>query len=1145
MPEGSLSVSIQDLQGALAAVTDLLGAAPEGDGDGSGLAGGAALAAASPSAEIGGIGETLTSLTSGLLDIDTTDLGGIGGLFTTLQNQVQGGPTAALDGFSGLIGAADGAFGGDVLGQLQSALDALRGISASIPEDPGAIVSTLLDQVLRILASLDGPEAQQLNAWAQNLASMHRTLMPLIEQADTLDDPAAAVAEVFRRAMESVLDAFGYREIAGLATKLGAFADGALPEARLQALGGALDGVFAGLGGVQAAVSADFPAFRGSVTTAISGIQSLKAELRPVLGVLHQIIEAPIFQPGALEALLRERLEAALGVRVQQIQRIDDPFNALFDRIDAAIDGVDLSIVRTQLLDFMASTRDTLEQVDIPSLGDLLGERLATVEDSIGQLEQGLTGLLDQIRAWLDGLTGQLDGLTANLGSQGADGRFHYRFEADLRDTLEQARLAVAGDPDDPGAASVAGSLGDIQTRIDQFIGQLTGVLEPVDTAIADAVTTAENGIDTFVGYLEGLQIPELMETLRGKVAEIVDALLPIDFTLVIEPVVGAIDDTSGQLREIDTESLNDLLKEALKVALQVIVEIDFTVTITNPLSDQLAAIKAIPQQALEQLQQRYEQALSLLDGLDPQRLLEALFAAFDVIRDAANALDPAALLAPLDALHAQYLQQPLAQLRPSALLEPASVAFRGATASLDGIDGSALIAPLDGQLQGLKDRVADLDVTGWIDDLSGAVGSVQDRVRGLRPSELLAPLSEQLASLEDVLGRFRPSVLLAPATELAAPLLTLLEDIQQGLIDTLFEMFQAPLRVLDSLEPEALAQRIRDQIDTLLAALRALNLPTRYNQLKGQYFDLTAGVEAQGVEARLALSAHLDPELQLGELMQIYNRSLTALEGLKQNVALPDLGDVYSELRERLLGMLPPYARELLDPETFRRIMRLADPTRFVAELDQRYDALIDRLLPISPAEIGAELDATYDSLLALVDQLDIGPALDQVRDGLDRVKGIVETIRVDFVAGDIDAAIGELRALIDALDPAALAAPLDEIHADLTQVVADTRPSVLLASIGEPLGQLQALLDRVDPRASLAPPLDTAWEAVLGHLAEIDFRVVLSPLVDKLDQLEADFIACLGQTEEAFDRLLGAAQGALSGGGSAGGSISVGGSI
>jgi hypothetical protein len=1148
MPEGSLDASLANLQIALSAVGDVLGVVPEGEGGGSGLgtglAGGAALAGTSPGAQIDEITASLSLQSEGLFSFDPQSVSGLTEVFGSLESLAGGDPGAALDGFSGLITQAGAAFDGEVVGQLQGALAAVRTISEGVPQDRTAIVATLLDQLLRIFSQLDGPEAQQINAWAQNLQQLHRTLMPLIEQVDSADDPAAAVIEVFQRALEAVLKAFGYSDIARLTTQLSSFADGALPAARLDGLSAAIDLAGDTMAGVQASVGGGFPAFRDQVVASADAMLALKHELRPVLRVLRQVTSAPVFQPNALENLLRERIEAALAVRVHEVRRIDDPFNALFDRIDEAVEGVDLSAVRDQMLGFFTRVRDTIEQVQIPSLGDRLEEQLGTVEATVTELEQGITGLLEQIQGHFDQLGGQLRGAAEGVGEFDPDGGFNYRFEDDLRGTLETALLAVGGDPDNPGAASVAGSLGELQTLLEQFIGQLDAVLRPVDDGMAGVAATAVGGIEDFVGFLEGLAIPDLMETLRTEVEAIVDALLPIDFALVVDPVVGAIDDTTEDLRGIDTEALNDMLREALKLALNVIVEIDFTVTISGPLSDQFAAVKALPEQALEQLQRRYEQALSLLDELQPQALLQALFSAFEVIREATDRLDLGPLLAPLDALHAQGLQQPLERLRPSLLLQPAVDAFGQAAAVLDGVDGASLIGPLDEQLQGLKERVAEVDVTAWIDELSAAIERVQQDLGEVRPSLLLQPLTDEFARLEIELDRFRPSLLFQPATELAAPLLALLEDAQQGLIDALFGMFQAPLALLDSLEPEALSGRIEAQIDALIAALRAVDAPARFNRLKGSYFDLNLSVEAEGVEARVALADQLDPQRQLGELMAVYNQSLAALEAVKQNIGLTDLSGLYDELRERLLAMLPPYARELLDPDTFKRIMRLADPTRFLDELDLRFDALKDRLIPIRPADIAVELDAVYDQVLGLVDGLDISASLGRVRASLERIQGLVDGIRVDFVAGDIDAALNDVRALIAALDPATLIAPLDTIHAEVAQVVADTRPSELLSALQGPLDQLQGLVDRVDPRVMLAPPLDEAWAEILALLAEIDFRIVLSPLVDKLDELEAEFIAGLDQTETAFDRMLGAAGSAMSGG-SAGGGISVGGSI
>ncbi|MCB0183252.1 MAG: hypothetical protein KDE31_03260, partial [Caldilineaceae bacterium] len=396
---------------------------------------------------------------------------------------------------------------------------------------------------------------------------------------------------------------------------------------------------------------------------------------------------------------------------------------------------------------------------------------------------------------------------------------------------------------------------------------------------------------------------------------------------------------------------------------------------------------------------------------------------------------------------------------------------------------------------------------------------------------------------LEGELDRFKPSVVFAPVADLATPLLDLLETIQQETIDALFAIFQAPLAVLDRLQPDALTSHIQSQIDAVLAALRTVNFPARYNQLKASYFDFNAAVNAGGVEAKVELAGYVDPDDLLGEVAATYNILIAALEGLKTNVAIPDLSDLYVQMRERLLSLLPPYAQQLLNPETFKRLLRLADPTRFLADLDVRFEAIKAKLLPIRPEEITGELDATYETVLGLVDGLQLDESLNQVKSELTRVQGIVNTLRVDFLAADIQHAIDEMQAVLAALDPTLLFADLDSLHAELVQVVDGLKPSEVLAGLQTLLTQIQDLVNSVNPRTTLEPPLVAAWAAIEGILDEIDFTIVLSPLVDKLDEIEAEFEVSLGGVEDAFDDMLRAARGVLSAGGSA--SVGVGVSV
>ena len=102
-----------------------------------------------------------------------------------------------------------------------------------------------------------------------------------------------------------------------------------------------------------------------------------------------------------------------------------------------------------------------------------------------------------------------------------------------------------------------------------------------------------------------------------------------------------------------------------------------------------------MPDELVAELQQKYVQALSVLDGLRPGELLKALFAAFDTIEEAVSGLDAATLLAPLDALHQQHLHQPVAELKPETLLKPLQDAFDDLTEAVGQLKGAVILKPV------------------------------------------------------------------------------------------------------------------------------------------------------------------------------------------------------------------------------------------------------------------------------------------------------------------------------------------------------------------------------------------------------------------------------------------------------------------
>lgn len=1128
MPEGSLQLNISLLEQALSGVASLVGNGQTG-----------VTGAASVSA--GGVQVTVDVQvqTEGLFDSDLASL--VNGLLAVADrcrdldfSSIQG-----LDDFAGELEHLDGVFNSDLITRVLQLVATLRGLAQGVPTNPNAVIEPLVAQLLEVLRSLGGEEAERIAAWIESLAHQLETYGPLIEEARNAPNPAEILLRVVGEALSGVLQVFDFRRISAAF----AFLDGApgnlMPQLSLDQLSLSFDLADQRYVSLMVAANGSVDDLNLEVAAYLDELHELRVSLRPVLGQLRRIREIEILQPGALERRLRYLMDQALGVRVYENQQIGDPYAALLDRIDAAVSAIDLSFVRNEVLGFFERTRQAIEGVDIPSIGGLLDGQLSQMEQAATSLGDGVGTLLSDLEQHLDQLLTQLRELLAPFGSFQPDNSFRYNFQDDLNAMFMNARQVIAG-PE----PSLKSSLDQMQQGLDAFLGQLTSILQPVVDASDGVIDDAVAGIQAFSSFLQGLDVPAMMAALAQKLDEILTALAPIDFAPVIDPIVAELEANRDALAQVDAESLNDLLRAALSEALNLIANIDFTVTISTPLVDEFAQVKALPAAAIQYLQDRYEEALGALQQLSPTQLLEALMAAFEVIRAAVDRLSVEQLLEPLDDLHKRYLIDPVMALRPSTLLAPVSQGFSQALGNFDGLSGQSLLAPLVSRLDQVKASVAALDLTAPLDELLALLDRLKSSLAAIRPSTLLAGLAEAFTQLETELDRFKPSVVFAPVAQLAQPLLEFLEQVQQETVTALHALFQEPLRLLERLNPESITREIQAALDAVLALLRAVNPTNRFNQLKARHFDLRGAVQVGGVSAKVELVALIDPQVQLGEYMAVYNELIGVIEDLKRALELPDLAELYTEFQERLLGMLPPYARAALDVETFRRVMRLADPTRFLAELDTRFETIKGKLLVIDPETIGAELDATYDTVLGLLDNADLTEPVNRVKAVVDQLKGVVQGIRVDFVADDLDRVIGDFRALLEALDPAALFAGLDAAHDDLVAVVDQTKPSVVLAGLAVPLGQVQQILANLDPENRLKQPLDEAWQAVLDALAEVDFTVALQPLVARLDALEIEFVAGLRRVENAFDDMLRTGSAALGGGGlSASVSVSVGG--
>jgi hypothetical protein len=1110
------------LQEAMAPIAQLTG----------GMTGAATLTADSPFANLAQFAEELGDKMSAALPFNSDQLLAPVNALGQMKGHLQAPPTGALDGFGIKMEQTEGGLANDFPTAVAQTVGKLNEILDQVPSDPSALASVLLDQIVAVFGTLDGPEAAQIKAWIASLDELIRDLQPVIAAAQSSNDPMTIAVEIIGRSIRATADIFGLDQLETLLNFFDRLLDEPLPASLLTTIDGAITTFDGALTSVKAKAAAEVEELRTVVLAAAEQLRALKELLRPAMDVLVKIASAPILQPGELEKQLRAAIDAALGVKVQDVATVDDPYKALLDKIDAAIAGIDLASVRASVLEALHTLRDTIAKADLDAAGEALQQALQPVQDTVDSLQAGASELLDDLKGALQQASGEVHTLAESVGAFAPDGTYTFSLAGQLHDALTTVRDVVSGD--------IAGALDEFKNGADEFLSQLTNLLQPVEDAISDAATEASQAITDFAGFMEDLDVPKLLEDLAKKVDDVVHALTPIDFKTLTDPVIAGLEENAEKIKGIDASKLNDLLKQALSAALDLIIGIDISKTIEPELRKKLDDVKKVPAEVVGELQERYEQALGMLDQLRPSQLLEALFAAFDTISKAISGLDAAQLLGPLDALHQRTLHQPVADLKPATLLTPLEDAFRELQDAVEELKGTELLAPVQHGLDELKATVGALDLTGPIDDLRGTLAGLTATLEAMKPSGLIEPIADDLTKLEAELDRFKPSVVFAPIAALATPLLALLEDVQQEAVTALHDAVQAPMAQFERLKPEKLQAELQARLDGIIAAIESLKLPARYEALRKQHAEFKVAATAAGGALRADLVLLIDVELELKGFVTAHDLLLTALRNLKRELKLDGLQEAYDQLEQRMLDLLPPWGRALLDPAAFKLIMQMANPLRFLDELDARFETVKQKLIPITPQEIGAELDAAHAEVLQQVHDLGLDERLVQVKAMIEQLRGIVTGLRIDFVADEVDRALADVRAVVAALDPAQLAPDLDGLHADVVAVVDAAKPSLVLANLNAPLAALKDVVHAVDPREQLGKPLDEAWKAIDARLGEVDVAAVVAPVDARLDELEKDFETELERVEKAVDDMLRAARGVLS---SSGASASVGG--
>jgi len=518
---------------------------------------------------------------------------------------------------------------------------------------------------------------------------------------------------------------------------------------------------------------------------------------------------------------------------------------------------------------------------------------------------------------------------------------------------------------------------------------------------------------------------------------------------------------------------------------------------------------------------------------------LEAIAAAYaDVVAFLAS-LDPQAALAELEAEPMQALRDALDAVDPEALLAPVSAALDEFRAVLSGFDLSEqVLAPLADVFSPLLEALAALDPHGLLEPVTAEIDRVRELIAGvLQLDTISAGLASFRERAVDVLGRIDPAALAAALGDTVNAELAKLPAGPPGgpFGSLLVTLGQAA--GLDATEP-AVADTIawvggrRDgSADTrarlaLVAAnvgardvVRALDPGPLSAAAQAQQRAITAAIAVHGADTRLRLAldpmlAEVSPAAVLGPLVENRRRYLgeldltaTATTGLAAS-GRSEVSTAAAELRAALLPLdaFPAKARALLAAlgiegadaplrDLLTHLMELGGPGRLVPALSGLTGAIRDQVIAMLDAAMAPANDAVA-TIQGILDAFDLGPIEDEL-------VALHQAVTDDLTA----------------LGPEALLGPILQEADDVIGRLAGFDP---LAPVREVIDAARAAADAVlesaRPTVVFAPVVDIQQQ-VVGLASGLDVASLLRPVLEALDSLAA-------QLDDGFDRTIDALQ-------------------
>lgn len=1069
--------------------------------------------------DTGGISSSLSAdldqTISSNFALDSSALtGGALDQFQQVMSSFPSNPASLIEPLTSRLDSIKNISSGDLSTQLLDGIDGLQNIETLIPANTRDLVAAAAGSLTQLKGEFISGSFGELRQWSESVRTLHAEIAPLVTGgAGTLEERLIEFLRTKISDLISILLPAGQGPTPTIATQF----DAAISSDRLTAINTIKTDLISSMN----AARVDFDSGNFSNTThfaqAQAKFQQLTAALADITSKLRSVLAQEAATPDGLTGTLQKQIDDFAEIEIIDLGNIKDKFIQAIERVEEAIEGLDLEVVRETIEDVFTRINEVIGRFDLSQLTEKLSDLRRQLDSILKALDAALFEAIASIRNIFTQIKEALGSVASALGSYDENGDFHYLIQQDIENFLNSVKTTLR--------ETIEPMLDQFKNTIGQTLQQVQAGLNAVKNEIEAVKTQLQSALQGVNEQLKNLDVAGAMENIRQKLDGMLSELGVIDFNPVVDPVVSQIDEMQDGLKKIDVSSLNEITIGALKVSVEVVVNIDFSAKITDALIAEIDKLLEVPKGALNEIKGRVEGILQKFAELEPDALLAPLDEVFAPISEHLDALKLDSLLEPLDAWH-ERSQQEMDKVSPAALLQPLIALHTQLQKAFDAISPTELIRPLQEAIDDVKGEIQAIDITGVAGELSGTIDRVKGLLDEISPERLLNPLVDAFDKIMAALDQFDPGTLLQPFKDIFDAITTPLDNLNPDHVRLIGEVFAGLRDLPNAFDPQQAFQALQEKYAEVRNLLQQLNVGGLIAELKTPYDAMHTSFETGGGSADVSLSASvegLNPlrNETIGSATTDFQQFEARLNALVVAEPPTELVSRYNEIRNKLESLVPTWANENISPASIRRAFQVANPLDITAEVNQLYDTIKQQLRNFDPRIIQENVKNTFDTVKNTIFAIDPEAVVAEVQGTIDALTQRLDVIDLQVIAEELEGLVDEIETIINGLNPRPIITQLQGLVDEVKSLFDELKPSEVLNELNTPFEAAQEIVAEFDP-ASFKEPLQEVFENIQNVLEDVDVGGVLQPIVDRLDQLRDELEEGLKRTETSFNGMI-----------------------